>query len=316
MHRINVHHHHTPPALVGPMQKANLGTPLQFAWTPQKSIDDMDRSGIGISVLSVSLPAVAFLPRDDARRLAREANDYAMRLVADHPGRFGSFATVPMPHVDDTLKEIEYALDVLKMDGVCLLTSYGDRWLGDPAYAPVMRELNRRGAVTFIHPNLPDCCATMLPNIPPLVVEYGADTARAITNLVFTGTSMQCANMKFIFTHGGGAMPMFMDRYTSLSKAGPRFAEFTPDKVLAELRRYHYDTALAANAPAMAALRHIAPISQILLGTDFPFRVSDYQVADLQKLFAAAELKQIERENALRLMPGLRALVAPVASGT
>jgi predicted TIM-barrel fold metal-dependent hydrolase len=310
LHRINVHHHHTPPSLIEPMQKAGLGIPLQFNWTPQKSIDDMDRSGTAVSVLSVSLPAVAFLPRDDARRLARDANDYAMRLIADHPGRFGSFATLPMPHVDDSLREIEYALDVLKMDGVCLLTSYGDRWLGDGAYAPVMDELNRRGAVTFVHPNLPDCCAHTVPDIPPQVVEYGTDTARAITNLLFTGTSARCAHVKFIFTHGGGAMPMFMDRYTNISKLGGRFAEFTPDKVLAEFKRFHYDTALAANAPAMAALRQVAPISQILFGTDFPFRVSDYQAADLQRLFDAEELKAIERENALRLMPGLGALQA------
>jgi predicted TIM-barrel fold metal-dependent hydrolase len=310
LHRINVHHHHSPPSLIEPMRKANLGHPPQFTWTPQKSIDDMDRSGTAVSVLSVSLPAVAFLPRDDARWLARDANDYAMRLIADHPGRFGSFATLPMPYVDDTLKEIEYALDVLKMDGVCLLTSYGDRWLGDAAYAPVMEELNRRGAVTFVHPNMPNCCANTVPDIPPQIVEYGTDTARAITNLLFTGTSAHCADVKFIFCHGGGSMPMFMDRYRSMSKVAPRFAEFTPDKVWSELKRFHYDTALAANAPAMAALRQVAPISQILFGTDFPFRVSDYQAADLQALFDAGELKAIERENALRLMPGLRALQA------
>jgi predicted TIM-barrel fold metal-dependent hydrolase len=114
--------------------------------------------------------------------------------------------------------------------------------------------------------------------------------------------------VKFIFTHGGGAMPMFMDRYTNISKLGGRFAEYTPGKVLAEFKRFHYDTALAANAPVMAALRQVAPVSQILFGTDFPFRVSDYQAADLQALFDADELKAIERENALRLMPGLRAL--------
>jgi predicted TIM-barrel fold metal-dependent hydrolase len=212
-----------------------------------------------------------------------------------------------MPYVDDSLKEIAYALDTLKMDGVCLLTSYGDRWLGDPAFAPLMDELDRRQAVVFVHPNLPACCANVVPGIPPQVVEYGADTARAIANLLFTGTSVRCRNMRLIFTHGGGAMPMFMDRYTSIAITDRRFAEFTPDKVIAELRRFHYDTALAANAPAMAALRHVAPISQILFGTDFPLRASDDQAAALQALFNADERMAIERGNALRLLPRLRA---------
>jgi 6-methylsalicylate decarboxylase len=306
--RINVHHHPTPPSLLEPMRKAAVGSPLQYSWTPQKSLDDMDKSGITTSMLSVSMPAVAFLQRDDARRLAREANDYAMTLIADHPGRFGAYATLPMPYVEDSLKEIEYAFDTLKMDGVCLLTSYESRWLGDPAFTPVFDELNRRRAVLFIHPNMPVCCAQTLPNIPPSVVEYGADTARAITNLLFTGTTMRCTGIEFIFTHAGGAMPMFMDRYTSLGASNRGYPGFTPEKVVTELRRFYYDTALAANAPAMAAITKIAPIEQILLGTDYPLRASGYQVADLQQLFAAAELKAIESENALRLFPRLRSI--------
>jgi predicted TIM-barrel fold metal-dependent hydrolase len=306
--RINVHHHLTPPTLLEPMRKARVGSPLLYSWTPQKSLDDMDEAGIAISVLSVSMPAVAFLPQDDARRAAREANDYAMTLIADHPGRFGVFATLPMPHVEDSLKEIEYAFETLKMDGACLLTSYDNRWLGDPTFTPVFDELNRRRAVLFVHPNMPVCCTQTLPKIPPSVVEYGADTARAITNLLFTGSTMRCPDIQFIFTHGGGAMPMFMDRYTSLGSSKRGFSAFTPDKVLAELRRFHYDTALAANAPAMAAISKIAPIERIVLGTDYPLRPSGYQIADLQKLFSTEELKAIELENALRLFPRLRSI--------
>ena len=194
------------------------------------------------------------------------------------------------------------------MDGVCVLTSYGDKWIGDPTFLPVLDELERRQAVTFVHPNLPAGCAVTVPNVPPPVIEYGADTARAIASLLFSGTSMRCPNVKFIFTHAGGAMPMFMDRFTSIAISNRRLADYTPDKVVAELRRFHYDTALAANAPAMAAIRHIAPISQILFGTDYPLRVSADQAAGLQALFNAPELQAIERDNALRLLPRLRSL--------
>jgi predicted TIM-barrel fold metal-dependent hydrolase len=303
-----VHHHLVPPKLLEALRKANLGSQLLYSWTPQKSLDDMETSRIDVSMLSVSMPAVSFLPRGEARHMARECNDYTARLLADHPGRFGSLATMPMPYIDDTLEEIAYAFDVLRMDGVCLMTSYANVWLGSPIFDAVMDELHRRRAVTFVHPNLPDCCANTLDSVPPSVIEYGTDTARAITNLIFTGTSIRCPGISFIFSHAGGSAPMFVDRYVNLSRSGRVGAKFTGDKVLSELARFHYDTALAANAPAMAAITRVAPISQILLGTDFPLRPSEHQVAALQKLFRPDEFAQVERENALRLYPRLRAI--------
>jgi predicted TIM-barrel fold metal-dependent hydrolase len=303
--RINIHHHMMPPSLVGSLKKAGLGHSLSLAWTPQQSIDDMAASGIATSVLSLTLPAVAFLARDDARRAARESNDYAMTLNSDHPGRFGAFATLPMPYVEESLAELDYAFDTLRMDGVCVLTSYGGKWLGDACFWPIMDALNRRRAVLFVHPNLPACCARLDNHVPPPVVEYGTDTARAIANLICTKTAMRCPDIRFVFTHAGGAMPMFIDRLTSLWRSGGEFAELTSERVMAELRRFHYDTALAANAPAMAAISRVAPITQLLLGTDFPLRPSDYQVRDLATLFDARELRAIERDNALRLLPRL-----------
>ena len=92
----------------------------------------MDKAGVATSVTSPTLPAVSFLPPEEAAAIARASNDYARRLADDNPGRFGMFAMLPMPHVDETLKEIAYGLDILKADGVALMTSYGDKFLGDP----------------------------------------------------------------------------------------------------------------------------------------------------------------------------------------
>lgn len=112
---------------------------------------------------------------------------------------------------EGSLREIEYALDVLKADAVGLLTSYGDssgsKWLGNPVYLPVFEELNRRKAVVFVHPTVPTCHQSWLPDVAPLVTEIPQDTARAITNLLFTGTFARFRDIRFVFAHAGGNVP-------------------------------------------------------------------------------------------------------------
>ena len=156
-HRIDVHHHLSPPEWVSSLKKSNLDSPPVNDWTPQRSLDDMDKAGIATAMTSPTLPAVGFLAAAEAARVARASNEYARKLADQYPGRFGVFALLPMPHVDETLKEIAYAFDVLKADGVAFMTSYADKYLGDKAFAPIMDELNRRKATAYTHPNDQTC---------------------------------------------------------------------------------------------------------------------------------------------------------------
>src|SRR5262249_42924949 len=159
-HRIDVHHHHTPPPYLAAIAAKSVTGPVRD-WTPEKSIADMDRAGVATALTSITTPALRFLDDAGARKLARECNDYSAKLVADGKGRFGMFAVMPMPYVEATLQEIGYALDSLKADGIALLTSYGDKWLGDPAFTPVLEELNRRRAVVYTHPTTANCCGNL-----------------------------------------------------------------------------------------------------------------------------------------------------------
>lgn len=307
---IDVHHHIGPPSWIALLKDKNVLHGPWETWSSAKAIEEMDRSGVAMSLASVTTPGVWFGDRAIARRIARECNEYAAQLAVNHPTRFGNFATLPLPDVEGALHEIEYALDELKADGICLYTSYGDKWLGDDALAPIFDELNRRKALVYVHPTTPNCCKGILPFLLASVVEYGTDTTRAIASLVFTGASSRYQDVRMIFSHAGGTMPFLIERFLQQKRASdldpniPRSSLGALDPIK-EVSRFYYDTAQSTHPAPMSALRKVVPVSQIVFGTDFPYRSIQEQVAGLSNsgVFSAADLDAIGRTNVLRLIP-------------
>jgi predicted TIM-barrel fold metal-dependent hydrolase len=306
-YRIDVHHHLSPPTYIAASNVGNFGEPLMKSWTPEKSLGDMDQAGVAVAMLSVTTPALNFISGDAARKLARECNEYAVRLMADHPGRFGSFATIPLTDIDGSLQEIAYALDTLKADGICLMTSYGDKWLGDPLFLPVMEEFNRRKALVCTHPTTANCCINLVRTQQPQMIEWGTDTTRTIADIIFSGNAQRFRDIRWIFSHAGGTMPFLIERFVRNPLLVPNARPTVPDGTLAELRRFYYDTAQTSNKGSMSALSAIIPVSQIVFGTDFPYRTSIDHVKGLRDsgVFTDAQLIDIERGNALKLLPRL-----------
>jgi predicted TIM-barrel fold metal-dependent hydrolase len=306
-HRIDVHHHIVPPTWLAALKLANLDTPPFRDWTPERSIEDMDQGGVGTAITSATSPQVGFLPKDAAVRVALESNEYAKRLTIDHPGRFGVFAMLPMPYVDESLKAISYALDVLKVNGIAMMTSYGDKWLGYPEFTPVFDELNRRKATVYTHPTNANCCANLVQGLADFVIEWGTDTTRSIANLIFSGASQRYKDINFIFSHGGGVLTAVVERFQIQMLMPPYKGKFTREIIDHELRRFHYDTAQVANAVTIGALANLVPTSQIVFGTDYPYRTAAEHVAGLAKVFHGPTLRAIERDNAVRILPNLAA---------
>jgi len=248
-------------------------------------------------------------PRERLVAINRECNDYGARMVADHGRRFGLFASLPLPAVDASLREIAYALETLHADGIGLLTSYGDCWLGDPAFAAVFDELERRSAVAYVHPTVPDCCRNLLPGIADWVLEFPVDTTRAIASLLFSGTFARCPNIRFVFAHVGGILPLVAQHLVRAAQVDPTLAAKVPQGVRAQLRSLHYDTALRMHPVGMMSALQLVDASQLLLGTDAPLRKSTGQLAELHAQNLSMDvLRQIEVENARRLLPRCRAL--------
>ena len=240
------------------------------------------------------------------RKISREWNEYAADLARDHAGRFAVFATLPLPDVEASLREIEHALDTLGAVGFGLVTNYGDKWPGDPAFAPVFDELNRRKAVVYFHPTDSPAFDGILPDVPSPMIEFPFDTTRAITSLMFGGTLTRCADIRYIFSHGGGALPMLAARIAAIAKNRKDLSARVPNGVLPELQKLYYDIAGINHPIPFTAIRDLVGPSQLLFGTDFPFWSPNVAVSVLDQLgVAGADRQKIERGNALGLIPGL-----------
>jgi predicted TIM-barrel fold metal-dependent hydrolase len=313
--RIDMHHHFLPPEYMKAEHErlsgythGGVSTDQMLSWDASKSIEVMDANNIAVAIASQTTPGVWFGDVAGGRKASRIWNDYAAEQIKKYPGRYGLFAPIPLPDTDGSLKEIEYALDTLKADGIGIVSTYDGKYLGDASFAPVFTELNRRKAIVYVHPTIAACCGSVLPGVIPQAIEFPFDTTRTIASLIINGGLMKYPDIRFIFSHGGGVTPMLAGRMSETLGHRPNSAEVTPNGVGAELRKLYYDTASATAPGAMAALRVMADPSRILFGTDYPFVKAANEVKELEETqFSNNEREAIDRGNAITLLPRLGA---------
>lgn len=231
-------------------------------------------------------------------------------MMAQHLGRFGMFAALPLPDIDATLREIRYAYDECAADGVCLLSDYEGVYFDDSRFYPLFDELHRRRSVAFVHPTSPLAMPPLVGGLSASTLEFTFDTARAIAALIFGGVIRDSPGIRFIFSHAGGALPYLAGRIDLLTRNNPRRQEFIPNGMAGELHKMYFDTALSANRTTFAALVDAVPETNILFGTDYPFgpRNQIKDAADsLRNLGLSVDaLSGIGRGNALSLFQRFR----------
>jgi len=310
--RIDVHHHILPPNFVSALNSLSIpwtGGPEVPSWSLQQAHDMMGAMGIDAAVASPSPGVYWGGDTAFAVKLARETNEFVADVVRDDPEHFGGFATVPLPDVDASLEELEYAYDTLGLEGVVLYTSQGDRYLGDRSYDPFFEELDRRKAIVFIHPTTipPGADATGL-TIPFGVAEFTFDTTRAVMNMLYSGTLERYPSIRYIVSHAGGTIPYLAWRIAGASYL-PELRDRAPkNDGLALLQELYYDTALSTSEFVFGALKEFVPMSQVLFGSDFPYigpavlQAERYGLENSKVLDDAARAA-IDRGNALTLFP-------------
>lgn len=310
--RIDVHLHVIPSFYKAAVYEAGTGPAVGRYpdWTPELALSLMDDSEIEVALTSVAQPGVQFCDVPTAKALARRCNEYAAELMARWPRRFGAFALVPMRNLDDGIAEIEHCYDALKFQGVCLFASYGEKFLGDAAFDPLLDALNRRDAVVFIHPTLHPSSKALDLRWPGFMMEYLFDTTRAAVNLLMSGALDRFPRIKFILAHAGGTLPYFAWRLSVSPMIDPRLPRLSREDIFAGLKRYWYDNALSCGPTTMGALKTIAAPDRILFGSDWPFANARVVAEEITAhtapgLHDEAERAAIDRGNALKLFPRL-----------
>lgn len=323
--RIDVHGHAIPDFYRQAVQASGTPTARSLPdWSPQAAVRFMDDYGIQAQLLSISEPGVDFLPTSAERiAMARRLNDYMAQLAwsgdADVAGRFGAAAVLPLGNADDPQEmraaadEAERALLQLKLDGIGLLSSVDGVYPGDPRFDPLLRRLDALGATVFVHPVTPKAYPES--KVPTFVYEFPFDTTRAVCSLLYHGAFGRFPRIRWVLAHAGGAIP-FLAYRVSMPTVYPLVAQNLGIEQLADtnfrLRQLYYDTALSQAPSAMKSVRELTSVSHILFGSDWPFAGPEYVLPgdpapQLAQSFDDAELQQVQRDNALRLLPRLAA---------
>jgi len=308
--RIDVHHHFMSQAYIDAMGVERVASPGSAghaeAFSAEQSLAFMEVAGIGTAILSVSAPGVELATPQATATLARECNEAQARMAADHPGRFGMLAILPLPDIDASLAEIAYAFDTLGADGAVVMSNYGGEYIGSPEFSPVFDELNRRKAVLLVHPSAP-LGYRGFPGVSLSTLEFPFDTARAMASVLYYGTPARFPHVKFIWPHAGGAMPTMAGRTAALSQRNAKFELRGPEKMTQALRGFYYDTTQSLSRPTFAALSALAPFEHLLFGSDCPFASEGLvraSLAELEELALTPDRQaQFERGNALALFP-------------
>jgi aminocarboxymuconate-semialdehyde decarboxylase len=260
---------------------------------PAKRLEDMDRVGIDVEVLSLSTPNVFFADESRQPQVARAVNDAYAELISLHPDRFKGFASIPMDAPEAAIAELHRALDELKMNGVVLLSNIRGRALTSPVYRPFFEEANRMRLCIFLHPMLPANTEAFSEYVLGPLVAFPFDTTLAVARMCFDGMFRDFPDIRWIIGHLGGAIPYLMERldngYRDFAECRVKIDQL-PSAYLKEL---YYDT-VTFSPYTLTMARDLVGADRLVMGSDYPHMLGsiDRAVSSIENLSIPEREKQ------------------------
>jgi aminocarboxymuconate-semialdehyde decarboxylase len=280
---------------------------------PARRLEDMDRVGIDVEVLSVSTPNVFFAEGQAQADAARLLNDAYAELAASHPGRFLGFASIPMDAPQAALEELRRALGPLRLQGVVLLSNIRGRALTDDSYRPFFEEANALRACIFLHPMLPANAEPFAEYVLGPLVGFPFDTSLAVARMCFHGLFRDFPEIRWVIGHLGGAIPYLMERLDNGFRDFAECRQHIDELPSVYLKRLHYDT-VSFNPPALMMARELVGADHLVMGSDYPHLLGsiDRAVSSIEALaLPAAEKEAIFSGNARRILAHLSSTPHP-----
>lgn len=275
-------------------------------------LDDMDRVGIDVEVLSLSTPNVYFVEPEQQAEVARLVNDAYAELITKHPARFRGFASIPMDDPDAALRELDRALSELRLNGVILLSNINGRPLSDQRYRPFLEEAHRRRLCVLLHPMIPSNAEIFSEYVLGPIIGFPFDTTLAVARLCYSGLLRELDGIRWIVAHLGGAVPYLMER---MDNGYRDFAECrTNIDALPStyLKRLYYDT-VSFSQPALRYTRELVGSDHMLMGSDYPHLLGSIEraVSSIDELdVPQSERDAINSGTALSILNNVESLAA------
>ena len=315
---IDVHHHCVLPEYEAALVRSGASDPskpLRKNSSAAEAAASMATLGIEAAIVNpLSVAGVHHGDDANARYLCRSVTDALAKFAQAAPGKFGFFAPLPSPDIDGALAHMEYALDTLGADGLILLSQQNGIYVGDTRGEPLWAELDRRGAVVFVHPARPAFIDEFTSKIWGSIIEYPFETTRVASFLIYNEFMRKYPNIKWILAHAGGCLPYLSFRLHLMEEqdiAKPEFSKRVPEGAVGYVKQFYYETAISGAAPALAGLTAVTDPSHILFGSDWPYihrETVEMQTVNLRSWdgFTPETYAAMERNSALALFPRFR----------
>ena len=267
-------------------------------------LEDMDRVGIDVEVVSLSTPNVSFTDAQHQPEIARMVNDSYAELIAKHPTRFKGFASIPIDAPDAALAELHRAIDELKLNGVILLSNIGGKPLTSPEYRPFFAEANRLKLCILLHPMLPANAEPFREYVLGPIVGFMFDTTLAVARMCFDGMLREFPDIRWIVAHLGGAVPYLMERMDNGWRDFPECRAQIDELPSAYLKRLYYDT-VNFNPHMLMMVREMIGADRMVMGSDYPHLLGsiDHAVSSIESLnITEHEKRRIFEGTALSIL--------------